>query len=169
MSKKLLKKEMILIDFKKNEFNFYHVEVLSVGYNELQVITNFGKLGNKGKENIVRLNDYKEAMKIAYKKIYDKKSAGYISKEKMENAITAAASFYQKQVSEKPVKSKKQKALSCDICKKDIEEKLYKRINDWARGGGNWDKNPDFIGFKKVLCVNCQIDHEIYQKRYENS
>lgn len=167
MSKKLLKKEMIFIDFEKNEFNFYHVEVLSVGYNELQVITNYGKLGNKGKENIVRLSDYKEAMKLAYKKIYDKKSSGYISKEKMKDAITAAASFYQKEETNRKSKSKKVN-YSCQLCGKDIDEKLYKKINDWARGGGNWDSDENFVGYKKVLCVSCQIDHEIYQKRIES-
>lgn len=157
---------MILIDFERNEFSFYHVEVLSVGYNEMQVITNYGKLGNKGRENIVRLTDYKEAMKLAYKKIYDKKAEGYISKEKMKDAITAAASFFQKEVpSKRPAKKEPTTAFICDVCKKPMKETLYRKINEWARKEGNWDKDKRGIGYRRVLCVSCQIEHELFKKR----
>lgn len=161
MSKQLLKKELILIDFKQNEFLFYHVEVLSVGYKELQVITTSGKLGNKGREHIIRVNEYKEAMKIAYSRIYDKKSAGYLSKQKMKDAITAAAQFYYYEQKTKAPK----KTYTCSLCHQQMEPKLHKKINEWARGEGNWDYSPHFIGYKKVICVTCQIEHDIFKKR----
>lgn len=161
MSKQLLKKELILIDFQSNEFLFYHVEVLSVGYNELQVITTSGKLGNKGREHIIRVSDYKEAMKIAYGRIYEKKSAGYLSKQKMKDAITAAAQFY---LREQKTKSPK-KTYQCSLCRQAIDPKLHKKINEWARGEGNWDYSSSFIGYKKVLCVTCQIEHDVFKKR----
>jgi len=161
VSKQLLKKELILIDFKQNEFLFYHVEVLSVGYKELQVITTSGKLGNKGREHIIRVNEYKEAMKIAYSRIYDKKSAGYLSKQKMKDAITAAAQFYYYEQKTKAPK----KTYTCSLCHQQMEPKLHKKINEWARGEGNWDYSPRFIGYKKVICVTCQIEHDIFKKR----
>lgn len=172
MSKTLFKKELILIDFEKNEFNFYNVEILSVGFNQLQVITNYGKLGNKGKESIVRLEDLKEAYKVAYKRIFDRKELGYISRRKLSEAITAASSFIrheEKNNDKKPQRKKNfdnnNKTKECDVCKKSIAINSYNKINNWARNEGNWDKDKNFIGYNKVLCIECQIEHDIFKKK----
>lgn len=165
MAKQILLKELVKIDFKEDEYRFFNVEVLSVGYNDMQVIVHFGKLGNKGRETITRVKDFKEAMKIAYQKIYDKKSDHYLSKEKMKSHIESFVSREEKTQKSKRKKSKKTE--QCDLCSKGIRKEIYDKINDWARGKekGNWDYDKAFIGYKKVLCLDCQIEHDIFQKR----
>lgn len=164
MSKLILKKELILLDFKKDDFRFYNVEVLSVGYNQIQVITTYGSLGNKGRENIQRFegdeNVYKEAMKLAYRKIYEKKSEGFVSKEKIQKTFT---DFLNEE--RKARKKKKPNQFSCDLCNKAIKETIYRKIDEWARGEGNWDKDTSFVGYKKVLCLDCQIEHDVFKKK----
>lgn len=165
MSKQLLKKELILIDFVKNEFKFFNIELLSVGYNQLQIITNYGKLGNKGTENIYRVTELKEAYKIFYRKIYEKKDLGYLSRRKVSEAITAATSFIRKEESQKDFTKNDMKKFHCSLCNKELKKSTYEKINQWARGEANWDKDFKFIGYKKVLCVECQIEHDIFKKK----
>lgn len=167
LSKQILLKELVYCDFKKNEFRFFNVEVLSVGYNDMQVIVHFGKLGNKGRESITRLKDFKESMKIAYKKIYDKKSEGYISREKFEKAMEELMEKEKK--SKQFRKRKKESSYHCDLCKKSIRKEIYQKIEEWARGEGNWDYDPSFIGYKKILCLDCQIEQDIFKKKMFSS
>lgn len=172
MPKELLKKELVFLDFRREEYKFYNVEVLSVGYNQIHVIFTFGKLGTKGREMVERLAEgehtYKEAMKIAYRKIYDKKSEGFISREKMEEGLKYAL---QQQIEDdkKQRESSKKKTLekSCDFCQKKIKAELWDKINTWGRGEGNWDSNPDHPLYKKVICLDCQIEGDYFQKKME--
>lgn len=164
MSKQVLKKDMVLISLTKNLFYFYNVEVLSIGYNEIQVIVGHGSLGNRGRENIKRFTDFKEAMKFAYDKIYEKKGEGYVSREKMEASIGA---LMRKERGRDQVA--RERTFKCDLCGKSIQEEVYKKIDDWARSKGGWDKNPQGIAYKKVLCIDCQIEHDIFKNKLHTS
>ena len=181
MSKKLLDKQLVYLDFTKNVFKFYNVEVLSIGYNEVQVIFTFGTLGNKGRNTVDIFTDknsskkdkssvLKEAMKKAYKKIYEKKSEGYISLQKMEEGLKHAIKL--DNIAEKEEKNKKSqknkiiKKTNCDQCKNIIDEKLYEKIDSWARGSGNWDLDPTKEFYKKVFCLDCQIEKNIFQHKF---
>jgi predicted DNA-binding WGR domain protein len=181
VSKKLLDKQLVYLDFTKNEFKFYNVEVLSIGYNEVQVILTSGALGNKGRNNVELFTDknptkkdkssvLKEAMKKAYKKIYEKKSEGYISLQKMEEGLKHAIKL--DNIAEKEEKNKKNnkkvvmKKTNCDQCKNIIDEKLYTKIDSWARGSGNWDLDPTKECYKKVFCLDCQIEKDIFQRKF---
>lgn len=166
MAKQILLKELLLMDFVKNEFRFFTVEVLSVGFNEMQVIVSHGKLGNQGRESITRLTDFKESMKLAYKKIYDKKSEGFISKEKFQKSIE---SFVQEEKESRKKKKTSESSTRCDLCQKSIRKEIYQKINEWARGEGNWDASADFVGYRKVLCLDCQIEKDIFKKRLFSS
>ena len=166
MAKEVLKKEYVYVDFDKNEFRFYNVTVLSVGYNQMQVIMSHGRLGNKGRENITRLDDYKEAMKLAYRKIYEKKSEGFVSKEKTKEffqSFLLEEKNKKKQTKPAAVRKKEPRLCRCDACKKTIRESIYKKIEQWARGEGNWDSEPTL--YNKVLCLDCQIEKDIFKKR----
>jgi hypothetical protein len=167
MAKEILEKELVLFDYIKKKFLFFHIKVTSVGYNEVQISMIEGKLGNRGREQIIRFekdkNALKNAMKIAYKHIYDKKADGYISIAKISLAIN---SIQQKEKNEKKKRMEKEKAsFQCDLCEKPIKPEIYKKIDEWARAGGNWDFDDQFIGFKKVLCLDCQIEHDIFKKK----
>ena len=157
MSKQVLKKELMLISIPKNCFYFYNVEVLSIGYNEIQVIVGHGSLGNRGRENIKRFTDFKEAMKFAYDKIYEKKGEGYISKEKMQASIEA---LVRKERGRDTIA--RERTFKCDLCGKRMQEEFYHKVDEWGRKKGGWDKNPQHIGYKKVLCIDCQIEHDIF-------
>lgn len=171
MPKQIMKKELVFINFKKQEFRFYNVELLSVGFNELHMITHYGNLGNKGKESIVRFSDFNEATKASYKKIYEKKSDGYMSVERIAKTLE---DLYKNEMKEKKnpyvpkntSKNVSKNAHVCGVCGKKIDSVLYKKIDDWARGEGGWDHQEDFIGYKKVLCIDCQIDHDIFKKKH---
>jgi len=167
LSKQLFKKELILFNWSQNQFQFYRVEVLSVGYNELQLIVSQGKLGNKGKETVTRMNELKKAMKTAHRKINDKEDEGYIEREKAEKALV---DFQSKKSSKRQPSAPKHKKLvssyKCDACKKSIPETSYTKINEWARGEGNWDSDKEFIGFQKVFCLDCQKTHDVYKKKF---
>lgn len=165
MAKVVLNKTLILIDFDKKDFKFETIEVKSVGYNDVQVHTVSGKLGNRGRESIKRFkghdNVLKEAMKFAYKRIYDlKESEGYLSERKLKNAII---DLQKKEKTKR--KNVKENKYICNLCNSPIKPEIYRKINDWARGDGNWDKDPKFVGYKKVLCLDCQIEHDIFKKR----
>lgn len=182
MSKKtLFKKESVLINFVEDIFRFYNIEVVRLGYNQFEIVIHYGKLGNKGTRNVIPVNDYKKAMAEAYNRYYEKKSMGYINKEDIMVWFKDTAelskqykqedkpknkkrnNYYQKQNSNKQNDSSKYK---CDLCEKLLKPAVYFRINDWARNHGNWDKDKDFIGYKKVLCFDCQFKHDIFEKRF---
>lgn len=202
MSKQILKKELVFLDFKQSEGKFYdgkfyHIEMLSVGYNQIQVISTYGNMNNKGRESIIRFKGkdaFTEAKKLFYKKFFDKKNEGYFERQDIEKWFKAFdpknfeehltlikknhANFTnqeQKNTTKKiasknsTISKKKsvseQKKHSCDLCKKTIDENMHGKINEWARNEGNWDKDSDFIGYKRVLCIGCQIEHDIFQKR----
>lgn len=139
----------------------------------MQVIVNYGKLGNKGRESITRFDGesaFVDAKKSFLKKVYDKKSEGYISREKMTKAINEFSLKEIKKEKEKRKKRYKTKydtKTKCDLCQSPIKENVYKKINEWARGGGNWDNDKNFIGYKKVLCLDCQVEHDVFKKRVE--
>lgn len=171
MPKELLKKDLVFLDFRREEYKFYNVEVLSVGYNQVQVIFTYGKLGTKGREMIERLSDssdvLKEAMKIAYRKIYEKKGEGYISREKMEEGLKYALR-QQMEDDKNQRKTKKQPPeKACDFCRKKIKLELWEKINKWGRGEGNWDSDASHPLHGKVICLDCQIEGDYFEKRLE--
>lgn len=181
MAKKLLDKQLVYLDFSQNSFKFYNVEVLSVGFNEVQVIFTYGTLGNKGRKTIEQFdspksakksesNALKDAMKKAYKKIYEKKSEGFISRQKMEEGLKHAIKL--DNLAEKEAKNKFKKKedikkfFKCDLCKNPIDEKLYDKINSWARNTGKWDIDPSKEHYQKVYCLDCQIEKDIFQRKF---
>lgn len=179
MTKKFLNKQLVFLDFRKNVYTFYDIEVISIGYNDVQVIYSFGKLGNKGKQLMKRFNEeddkgsspLKLALKDAYNKIYTKKSEGFVSREKIEKGLMYAlkqeslAKDKQSKTGYKVVDKKTK--YKCDNCNNAINEKLYEKINKWARGEGNWDFDPTKEYYNKVFCLDCQIEKGIFQKVFK--
>lgn len=104
-------------------------------------------------------------MKLFYKKTYEKKSEGFISVEKMEEGLKFA--IKRENQEEWRAKNSKTKDLECDICKTPINPKLYEKINIWGRNDGNWDYASSSPLFKKVVCLDCQIEQDIFQKKID--
>lgn len=188
MAKEILRKELVYLNFKTQEARFFNIEVLSVGYNQMQVITTNGTFNNKGRVSIHRFdgeNAFKEANKLAYKKMFEKKSEGFAETSdvaKWHDAFNdKQLDAHLKAVKKIPdIKMKKSKPnwttpektstvnlqeTRCNLCDKYIKKEIYNKIDDWGRGEGNWDANKDFIGFQKVLCLDCQIEHDIFKKK----
>lgn len=170
MASTLLKEELIFLHIRKEEYKFYTLELISVGYNQLQLISTYGRLGTKGRESIIRISNGKQTLtegrKMFYQKIFEKKSSGYLTKERISDAIQTAVKNEreEKRYKRKTKKENPPQSNKCDLCKKEISNSLYERIDDWARGEGNWDSDDHFIGYHRVLCIACQIDNNIYQQ-----
>jgi hypothetical protein len=167
-------KELVLIDFKRKKFEFYNIEFLTVGYNDIQVICHSGKLTGNGISRVKQFkgkDSYKEAIKFAYKKFYEKKDVGFISLKKMEEGVKFA--YKQEELMNKEKKNKKvvsqEQKHKCDLCHQPIHFSLFQKINSWGRGEGNWDYNSKSPLYKKVVCLDCQIDKGIFQKRIDEA
>ncbi|QST02823.1 hypothetical protein IMZ31_19935 (plasmid) [Pontibacillus sp. ALD_SL1] len=162
--KEEIQKSLVYLDFKKNVFKFFSVSVLKVHYNHVQVILREGFLGNnnKGRETVKRFEGdrriYKEAYKYAWRKIYEKENEGYISRERAEKGHETA-----KQEKTERKKPPKRKKPACSQCKKTMPQDRYDQINEWGRGEGGWDETKDLKG--KVLCIDCQIEKDVFRKR----
>lgn len=162
MAKEIFKRDLVLIDFNKDVFKFYNIEVLSVGYNELQFITHQGKLGNNGKQLIQRTSEFKVAMQLADDKFREKKREGYVEVELIK-ALLGQSTPTSKTKKEQPPKEKKD--CFCGTCNKPIPSDIYAKINEWGRKEAGWDKDINFIGYQKVLCMTCQFKYDIYKKK----
>ncbi|WP_088362799.1 WGR domain-containing protein [Bacillus cereus] len=165
-------KELVYLDFNRGEFKFFNVEIISLGYNDIQVMFQSGKLGTKGKISVHRFNTgeqpFKNAMKFAYNKIFEKELQGFLSVEKVENGIRYAAKKESNKNKQNDNTSKNtNKKCGCSICKQPIHFKLYEKINSWGRGEGNWDFSSKSPLYQKVACLDCQIELGIFQKRID--
>jgi len=171
MASNVLRKELVLINFKTDEYRFYNIEVNKISYSELQVVYHHGKLGTKGTKHIKESTSYKEAMSLAYKKIYEKKAENYHEKEDImgwlgqldtNKDVHSKVSNHTKHHKESLANPNKYR---CDICKKHIKKEVYEEINKWGRSSGGWDKDENSISYKKVLCIDCQWKYDIFKKR----
>ncbi|GAB6429157.1 hypothetical protein bcgnr5372_41030 [Bacillus luti] len=162
MSKTVFNQHLVLLDFEENKFRFFHVELIRLGRDKYHLVTTQGKLGNQGKKTLNTYVGYDEALSECRAKVYMKKKEGYSLLVEVKGAIEKL----HKQKN-KPRKYNKPKSV-CDICSKEIEKEKYKMIDEWARGEGGWDKNPNGVAYKKILCIDCQIDHKLYKKRLNN-
>lgn len=195
MSKRIAVKELVCINVEGNSAKFFHIELLSVGYNQIQVISTSGNFNNKGREHVVRLQGddaFQKGRALFYQKFLEKKAEGYVEREDLkkwqeafhetyfEEHLTVLAQHRsdmkkQKYTTKKenkknvPPKPTKKTKTNCGLCHKHIPEKMFQKINDWARGDGNWDHSADFIGFEKVLCIPCQVSHDIFKKKIEKN
>lgn len=190
MSKSILRKELVFINLEENTAKFFHIELLSVGYNQMQVISTTGTFNNKGREHVVRLegsDSFQKGRALFYQKFLEKKAEGFVERHDLKKWQEAFHESYfeehldvlsahrsqikKKKYAEKKntrVPAKKQKTL-CSLCHKHIPEKMYEKINEWGRGEGNWDGSSAFIGYQKVLCIACQIEHDIFKKKIEKN
>lgn len=187
VAKEIMKKELVYLDLANKEARFYTIEVLSVGYNQMQVITTYGTFNNKGRESIIRFDgktSYKDASKLAYKKMFEKKAEGFIEAEdlqkwhdafddkrfeqQLETLKPKSRKSYPAKKTLSPLAKKPSASLTlyqCGHCKKPIKPDIYNKINEWGRGEGNWDAYEDFVGYCQVLCLDCQIEHDIFKKK----
>lgn len=162
MAKEIFRRDLVLIDFKENVFKFYNIEVLSVGYNELQFITHQGKLGNTGKQTMQRTSEFKVAMQLADDKFREKKREGYVEVELIKAMLGQTTPTTK---TKKEPSTKEKKDCFCGTCSKPIPSDIYAKINEWGRKEAGWDKDINFIGYQKVLCMTCQFKYDIYKKK----
>lgn len=166
--KVLFSKESVLLNFEDEIFRFYNIKVIRKGPNQFEIISNYGKLGNKGTINVKKESNYKKAMAEAYNRYYEKKAIGYISKKKASDFFSKSAKMHseyrKKEHPEKVFGKTNDVQYKCDLCQKALSPEIYHKINQWGRTGGNWDADEKFVGYKKVLCIDCQFKHNIFKK-----
>lgn len=178
VKKKEWPKELVYIDLNRGNFQFYNIELNRLGFDHFQVVFHFGRYGNKGTNKVLRFSgkeSYLQAKKAAYKKFYEIKSEGYIRRDKMEEVILKAVKQEQKVDNDKKYKKNQgfsskhnlTKKCVCNFCKQPIHYNLFEKINSWGRGEGNWDFNIKSPLYQKVICLDCQIDKGIFQKKID--
>lgn len=175
MAKQLARKEYVLIDLDEKIARRFEIEILKIEYNQFHIIsTHANNINSKGRETMVRTNNINEAYRIFDKQIYLKELEGFVNIEKSKRAYEIGLKMVKEEEKKKyysPQKKKtildKNKEYKCDLCSQTIPIDSYEDINNWARGGGGWDIDKSFIGYKKVLCKGCQIDHGIYKKSFQ--
>lgn len=164
-------KELVYLDLTRETFKFFNIELTKIKNDLYQVTFHSGKYGNKGSNKVERfagVGAYKEARKFAYKKFYELRSTGFVAKIKMDRAILKLIKEEQQKSTQNKAAVKTKRKV-CDECGTEIAETLYAKINAWGRKEGNWDYSKESPYFKKVVCLNCQIDKGIFQKRLEDS
>lgn len=170
--KKVWPKELVRIDFDKKKFDFFNIEIVSVGYNDMQVILHSGKLTGKGVSRVHQFkgeNAYGDSMNFAYQSLRKKKGEGFIDKEYIVEGLDYAISLEKKDTArEKKSKTISKSIKQCDFCHKEIESSLYQKIEQWARNEGNWDYHKSSPLYKKIACIECQMDKGIFQKKLDN-
>lgn len=179
MSKILLSKQLFLIDLTDNIAKFYTLELVSVGFNKIQLISSYGNMNGNGRSSLKAFEGEKaffSSKKIFYSKLLDLKSQGYLEKEDLqdwfalfdERYLKTNISTLKEHIDIKKAEKKQKKnttKTTCGLCHKKIKKETFDKINEWGRGEGNWDQDKNFIGYKKVLCIDCQIEYDIFKKK----
>lgn len=152
--KKYVDYELVQINFEDSKFKYWRIYVVKQNKQSIQVISHSGKLGNKGQQTILMEvdNNYpnlQKAITKAREQMKLKKEEGFLFKDDVQEKIN---SLYKKE-------------NRCDCCGDYIDKELFKKINEWARTEGGWDKDETCPGYKKVLCIPCQIQNNLYKKR----
>lgn len=145
--------QLVQIDFKNNHYKYCDIIVHKISKSTIQVISHTGKLGNKGRKIVIfeTPNNYKNlqiSIEHAKEHMRDKKKIGFMFKRDVEDRLK---NIYKNE-------------SRCDLCGDYIKEELYKKINQFARSCG-WDNNKNHIGYKKVLCITCQMENNLFKKR----
>lgn len=173
-------KELVYIDLDRAKFEFFTVELIKGGYNHFQTIFHYGKYGNKGTTRIYRFseeNSYLDARNTANNKVKELKAEGYVIKNKMEEVIRTAIkeslktsnNSNKKRFNSQPYNKSENHSYFCDLCNRPIHYSLYRKIENWGRNEGNWDYDKASPFYKKIVCLDCQIDKGIFQKRIDET
>lgn len=184
MAKTLLSKELFFIDLKTNTARFFALELISVGYNKIQMVSTHGNMNGKGRSSLKFFegeNSFSVSKKMFYSKTLELKAQGYYEKQDLEkwlslfdewrlkeNVDLINENIESKKELRKKIKKEKDASFKCSSCGSKIKEETYHKINEWARGEGGWDKDKNFVGYQKVLCINCQIEHDIFKKKNDS-
>jgi predicted DNA-binding WGR domain protein len=129
------------------------------------VITHQGKLGNEGRQIIHRTSKFKEAMDMAEDKFNQKVKEGYVELESIKKKLGQPSKPKVVPKKKKEEFSKEKVDYNCGSCGKFIPAHIFKKINEWGRTEGGWDKDINFVGYEKVLCMDCQFHYDIFRKK----
>jgi predicted DNA-binding WGR domain protein len=173
----VLDKKLIMLNLIEDIYKYYNIQVLKVGYNDFHVIFHSGEVNKKGTKVLKTFKSHKEAMATAYSKFHEKKAEGFEEKEDMAGWLGQSEKRVKEKTGSKEKHVVKRRNLEtqnaedknhqyvCDDCKKPIKKEVYEEINKWGRNGGGWDKDVNFVGYQKVLCISCQWKYDIFKKR----
>lgn len=57
----------------------------------------------------------------------------------------------------------------CCRCQAEINPRMALKIDTWARGDGGWDLDPAFQGYRRLLCIDCQVSLGVFRHRAERT
>lgn len=145
-----MEQNLIYIDLKSSVLNFYNIKI-EKNKKMYYLIVSTGKIGNRGTTNILyKGTDYDFCQKEFWKKVNDKKFQNYKSYNDVLPQINEIFGL-------------PSNVFTCDLCKKQIEKRLYFKINKYLRNETDIDNDEEHPLSKKVACFECQSKYNLYK------
>lgn len=145
-----MEQNLIFIDLRANLANFYNIKI-EKNNDVYYLIVSQGKMGNKGTTTIAyKGNDYSYCKNEFWKRVNDKKVQKYV---KMNDVIDKINKLFGIKVDN----------FCCDICNKELSERLYNKIDVYLRTETDVDKDKSHVLRNKVACFECQMKSGVYK------
>ena len=145
-----MEQKLILIDLESFILNFYNIKI-EKNKKIYYLIASTGKIGNKGTTTIIYSGeDYGYCKKEFWKRVNDKKVENYRSLKEVIPEI-------------KNIFSRRENIFVCDLCKKELSERLYKKIDKYLRNETSVDIEKDSPLKNKIACFDCQAKYGVYK------
>lgn len=145
-----MEQKLMFINLENNILKFYNIKI-EKNKNKYYVVVTKGKIGNKGVTNIVYTgSDYDVCKNEFWKRVNDKKAIKYKPYAEVLDEINKIFEI-------------KGNQYTCDICHKELEKKLYFKINSYLRKETSVDDDKDHDLCNKVACFECQSKFNLYK------
>lgn len=145
-----MQQKLIFIDLATSVLNFYDIKIERNKKN-YYVIVSTGKIGNKGTTSIVyKGNDYDVCKNEFWRRVNDKKTQKY---KPYNDVLPKINEIFDLTPGE----------FVCDICNKQLEKRLYSKINNYLRNETEVDDDEGHPLNNKVACFDCQSKYNLYK------
>lgn len=142
--------ELIFIDISNSVAMFYNIKI-EKNKKQYYLIVTSGRIGNKGKTIIIyKGQDYSHCKNEFWKRVNDKKQQKYKNLNEVSSTLDSLFGL-------------EKSRCACDICGKELSEKLYNKINLYLRNETEVDSDGDNQLFGKVACFECQHKFGVYK------
>lgn len=145
-----MEQSLVFIDLTESILNFYNIKI-EKNKKLYYLIVSSGKIGNKGTTSIVYKGaDYEFCQKEFWKRVNDKKFQKY---KPLNEVLPKINDIFGLAVD----------VFECDLCKKNIDKRLYFKIDKYLRNETTVDTEDCHPLKNKVVCFECQSKYNIYK------
>lgn len=145
-----MEQKLIFIDLESNVLNFYNIKI-EKNNKKYYIIVTTGKIGNKGTTSIVyESSDYVYTKTEFWKRVNDKKNQNY---KPLKDVVLKVNDIFKEE----------DNRYKCDLCKKELDKRLYYKIDKYLRNETTVDKEKDNPICEKVACFECQSKYGVYK------